>query len=72
MNATHRLNMSDSINQIPHAVKLGLDAAAVSVAGASFFTEFTHFLSQALVILTFIWVSMNIYTWIVNKKWKKQ
>lgn len=59
----------DTINNTPVGVKAGLDLGAVGLAWGSFFTETLPVVATGLSI---VWFFLQIYTWVVNKRWRKK
>ena len=58
----------DSLNQTPVGVKAGMDISAVGLAWGSLFIEALPVLASGLSV---IWLGLQIYAFIVNKKWRK-
>jgi hypothetical protein len=59
----------DTIEHLPTAVKVGGDGIAATVAGMAFFTDV---MPNIIVIMSFIWFSMQMYTWVINKRWRRE
>lgn len=57
------------IEQIPNAVKHVTDIGAIGVAWGAFFTNVVPAIAAMLSV---IWLSLQIYSYIVNKKWKNK
>jgi len=58
----------DQLNHTPIIIKAGADIGAISVAGTAFFTDV---MPAVAVTLSVLWLSLQIFTWIVNKKWRR-
>ena len=59
----------DTLNHTPMGVKATMDGAAAGIAWVGFFTDFLPIVATALSI---VWLCLQIYTWFVNKKWKRK
>ena len=61
--------LTDTINHAPVAVKQIADAGAFGLAWGAFFTDVVPAIAATLSV---IWLSLQIYSWVVNKKWVKR
>jgi len=59
----------ETVNQTPTSLKAALDVGFVGLAWGSFFTEVMPLIATGLSV---IWFSLQIYAWVVNKRWKKK
>ena len=59
----------DQLNSTPIVVKAGVDIGAISVAGTAFFTDI---MPAVAVTLSVLWLCLQIYTWVVNKNWRRK
>lgn len=57
----------DTLNHTPIVVKAGVDVGAIGIAGTAFFTDI---MPAVAVSLSVLWLCLQIYTWVVNKKWR--
>lgn len=55
------------LEHTPTAVKHAVDAGAAGVAGFAFFTDV---MPNVVVLMSFIWFAMQMYTWVINKRWR--
>lgn len=60
--------VTEIINHTPIAVKAVGDVAAAGVGVTAFFTSI---MPNVLVVLSVVWLILQIYTWVINKKWIK-
>jgi len=61
--------VTDAINHTPGTLKHVMDAGSAGIAGTAFFSDF---MPAVAVTLSVIWLSIQVYTWIVNKGWRKK
>lgn len=47
-------------------VSLGGDTVAVAIIPLTWM----HYLPDAAAFATLVWVGLQVYTWVINKKWK--
>ena len=59
----------DTINHAPHTLKHAMDASSAGIAGTAFFTDF---MPAVAVTLSVIWLGIQVYTWVINKGWRKK
>ena len=59
----------DHLNSTPIAIKAGVDIGAMGVAGTAFFTDV---MPAVAVTLSVLWLCLQIYTWVINKNWRRK
>lgn len=59
--------MKDVLEHVPAAAKHVGDVGAAGIAGIAFFSDV---LPNAVILMSFIWFSMQMYTWVINKRWR--
>ena len=60
--------VTEVINHTPVAIKAVADVGAAGVAWTAFFTSI---MPNVVVVLSAVWIILQIYTWFINKKWIK-
>ena len=60
--------MSDKLYQVAPILKHGVDAGAAGIAWTAFFTDI---MPAIAVTLSVIWISLQIFTWVLHKKWRE-
>lgn len=58
----------DSINHTSTTTKAVADVGAIGIAWGAFFTEVVPAVAS---VLSVVWLSLQIYSWAINKRWKK-
>lgn len=59
----------ETLNHTPVVVKVGADVGAMGIAGTAFFTDV---MPAVAVTLSALWLCLQIYTWVVNKNWRRK
>lgn len=60
--------VANAVEHMPTTIKIGGDVGAAGVAGFAFFTDI---MPNVIVVMSFIWFAMQMYTWIINKRWRR-
>lgn len=58
----------DAVNHLPVSTKVVADVSAVGFAWGAFFSEV---IPAIAAVLSVVWFTLQIYAWIINKKWKR-
>lgn len=58
----------EAVNHTHPAVKIVADVGAVGFAWGAFFTNIVPLIATTLSV---VWLTLQIYTWFINKKWIK-
>jgi len=59
----------ENINNTPLSLKVGIDVGAIGLAWGSFFIEALPVVAS---VLSIVWFILQIWTWVVNKRWKRK
>jgi len=59
--------ITEQMGNAPHVAKIIADTGAVSVGIGSFFTDVIPVVAS---LLSIVWLSLQIFTWVAKKKWK--
>lgn len=61
--------VSDAVEHIPQAAKLIADAGAIGIAWGAFFTDVVPAIAS---LLSVVWLTVQLYTWVINKRWRRK